>query len=77
VAGAFAQAAVRCGFGTYEESFQGFVDAAASGDCHTIIELRDEDSLYATCLPWWKTAACSDVETGNLDPTCVDQLLHN
>lgn len=44
------------------------------GGCDNIDNIRDEDSLYATCIPSLETIECSDLTSGNLDPSCLDQL---
>ena len=74
LADAVAQAAVRCGEGTYEQNFSSFVAAAAQGDCNNIVAVKDMSSLYSECIPSIQTLACADLSTGNLDPSCQSQL---
>lgn len=75
VADAIADAAVRCGAGTYETNYDGFIDIAACGDCGNIVDLRDRGDLYAACIPSFGTISCEDLTGGNLDASCNDQLL--
>ena len=69
----FAKAGVRCG-GTYEQSYNGFIVSSAAGSCSNIIAIRDERALFATCLPWAKTAACAALSS-DPNPACEKQLL--
>lgn len=76
VADAVAKAAVRCSLGTYEAAFSSFVQGAANGDCNNIVQVRDENALYDTCIPSIETMNCLDLENANLDASCKSQLLH-
>ena len=75
VADAVAKAAVRCNLGTYQQNFDGFVQAGANGDCNNIVQVRDENALYDTCIPAIETMTCADLQSANLDPSCRQQLL--
>lgn len=74
MADAVAKAEVRCSLGTYDARFKAFVDSAALGDCKNIVEVRDHDALYDTCLPTLQTINCLDLSSGNLDASCKQQL---
>lgn len=73
-ADAFAKAAARCGL-DYAEERDGFIRAAANGDCANIVMVRDEKALRNTCIPSLSTISCDDLLAINLDPTCRSQLL--
>jgi hypothetical protein len=75
VADAVANAAVRCNLGTYQQNFDGFVQAAANGNCNNIVQVRDEKALYDTCIPAIETMNCTDLQSANLDASCRSQLL--
>jgi hypothetical protein len=70
-----AKAAVRCSLGTYSDNFTAFVQGAANGDCNNIVQIRDRDALYETCMPTFQTINCLDLSNANLDPSCRQQLL--
>ena len=44
------------------------------GGCDEIDQIRDEESLYSTCIPSLETIECSALTSGNLDASCMDQL---
>jgi hypothetical protein len=71
-----ARAVLRCASGSYQATYDAFVDAAANGDCENIIALRDRATLYDECIPSLDVIACTDLTAGNLDASCKGQLLH-
>jgi hypothetical protein len=60
---------------TYQQEHDGFIIAAANGDCKNITAIRDEAALRNTCLPSLQTISCADLKAPNLDPSCKMQLL--
>lgn len=72
VAQAVADAAERCQPGAGAATRAEF--ERQLGGCGEIDSIRDEDSLYSTCLPSLETIECSALMSGNLDPSCLDQL---
>lgn len=73
VAAAVGRAAERCSPGSGEPSRAAFENAV--GGCDAIDEVRDRDSLYATCIPSLEVVTCEDLQAGTLDPSCQMQLL--
>lgn len=49
-ADAFARAEAHCGLSDYDASRGEFVQAAANGDCATVIQVRDPKALVTTCF---------------------------
>jgi hypothetical protein len=76
VATAVAKAAQRCG-ADYHTSYNQFVQSAANGNCSNVVQVRDSNALYQTCIPSFMTISCTDLMAGNIDATCRAQLLHN
>lgn len=73
MADAVAEAAQRCGE-DYEANRNSFIAVAADGDCANITHVRDRQALYDECIPSLQTIECSDLQEGNLDGSCRDQL---
>lgn len=71
---AVARSAERCG-DDYKVSYDGFVQAAAAGDCGNVDRIRDEAALRDTCIPYLATISCDDLAAGTIDPTCAMQLV--
>jgi len=74
VADAVADAAGRCGFDV-DANRRSFINAVAGGDCGNITRVRDSDELYMTCIPSIEAISCPDLTAGNLDASCLSQLL--
>ncbi len=65
MATAMASTAARCG-AEYQSSYDLFVGIAAGGDCQNIVMVRDEASLYDTCIPFLSTIPCEQFTDPNL-----------
>ena len=75
-ADALASSAQRCGL-DYQANYDAFVDGAAGGSCSNIIDIRDEGSLRAECIPFLRGLTCEQLGDPNLalPPSCSQQLL--
>jgi hypothetical protein len=73
VLSALASAYDRCGT-NYDQAYTQQLQAIANGDCNNIVGVRDADALDTTCIPSLRTIACTELVSGNLDPTCQLQL---
>lgn len=70
-----ARAAERCGQ-DYQSNYDGFIEAAADGDCDNITLVRDAAELYDECIPWFCTAACDALtDADQLPDGCREQLV--
>ncbi len=77
MADAIATAATRCGM-DYQTNYDGFINAAANGDCGNILFVRDSAELYEDCIPWFCAATCEALQDPSQIPeACQDQLLRN
>ncbi len=75
VAGAFADAASRCGL-DYKTNYDAFVQGATGGSCANVVAIRDEASLRSSCLPFIQGLTCDQINDPNLTlpESCVGQL---
>jgi len=70
---AMADAMDRCGIGVSFDSNRDALEAAFHG-CGSVTSVRDEDELYYQCIPSLSVVLCSNLEKGDLDSSCDQQL---
>lgn len=63
-----------CGFASREECESQLKAGLPSGGCEGADGVRDEESLYAECLPGLEVISCDDFLSGILDASCMDQI---
>jgi len=74
LADAFGRLCTRCNIATYDECNTEFLRMA--NFCQGV-KIRDINSLYNSCIPWFESVNCEYVfsESFDLDPSCKSQLL--